>query len=25
MRRFTLLREPNLYLPDVLKIINTIV
>lgn len=25
MRRFTLLREPNLYLPDVLKIINTVV
>ena len=25
MRRFTLLREPNLYLPDVLKLLNTVV
>lgn len=25
MRRFTLRREPNLYLPDVLKIVNTVV
>lgn len=25
MRRFTLMREPNLYLPDVLKIFNTVV
>lgn len=25
MRRFTLLREPNLYLPQVLKIVNTVV
>ena len=24
MRRFTLRREPNLYLPDVLKIVNTV-
>lgn len=25
MRRFTLLRQPNLYLPDVLKIANTVI
>jgi len=25
MRRFTLRREPNLYLPEVLKIVNTVV